>query len=116
MFESGERSKSREFDLQNSTRYVLTRMNTHGMTVFRGPCLKLYNGYISVDQLGQVVVGNNISKFTRLASGKSYMVIIGPNSHDDLTKCEIKSRWSRFNHCSKLLCLASLLEDIYGHY
>ena len=43
-------------------------------------------------------------KFTRLASGKSlYMIIIGPNSHEDLTKCAIKSGWIRFNHCSKSL-------------
>ena len=42
-------------------------------------------------------------KFTRLASGKSlYMVIIGPNSHED-EKCAIKTGWISFNHYSKSL-------------
>ena len=40
----------------------------------------------------------------RLAFGKSlYMVIIGPKSPEDVTKCEMKSGWSRYNHCSKSL-------------
>ena len=45
-------------------------------------------------------------KFTHLTSGKSSglpMDIISHNSHEDSTKCAIKSGWSRFNHCSKSL-------------
>ena len=41
-------------------------------------------------------------KITRLAYRKSYLVIIC-NSHDQLTKSEIMSSWSQFEHCSKSL-------------
>ena len=41
-------------------------------------------------KLGQVQVGSNIAKITHLAHRKSYMVIIGPNSHEKLTKSEIR--------------------------
>ena len=37
---------------------------------------------------------------------RSYLAIIGPNSHEKLTKCEIRSSWSRFEHFSKSLVLA----------
>ena len=65
----------------------------------------IYNVYTLVDQMWIRLSwesAQTLLKFTRLASGKSlYMVIIGPNSH--LTKCAIKSGWSRFNHCSTSL-------------
>ena len=43
-------------------------------------------------KLGQVQVGSNIAqihtllRITHLANRKSYLVIIGPNSHEKLTK------------------------------
>ena len=42
-------------------------------------------------------------KITHMASRKSYLIIIGPNSHKTLTKSEIMSSWSQFKHCSKSL-------------
>ena len=50
-----------------------------------------------------------------MASGKSlYMIIIDPNSHEDLTKCEIKSGCSTFNHCSKSFATISLGSHIWS--
>ena len=40
-------------------------------------------------------------KITLLASRKSYLVIICPNSHEMLTKIKIISSWSRFKDCSE---------------
>ena len=40
---------------------------------------------------------------THLAHRKSYLVIICPNSHEKLTKSEINSNSSRFEHCSESL-------------
>ena len=40
---------------------------------------------------------------TRLAPRKSYLINICPNSHANVTKTEIKSSWSRFEHFSELL-------------
>ena len=45
-------------------------------------------------KLGQVQVGSNI---------KSYLVIICPNSHEKLTKSEIRSSSSRFEYCLESL-------------
>ena len=41
-------------------------------------------------------------RITRLVLRKSHLVIICPNAHEKLTKSEniIRSRWSRFEHCS----------------
>ena len=43
------------------------------------------------------------SKITRLASRKSYLLIIVPNWHEQLTKSVIRSNCSWFEHCSKSL-------------
>ena len=40
-------------------------------------------------------------KITHLASKKSNLVIIGPNSYAKFTKSEIRLNWSRFEHCSE---------------
>ena len=53
--------------------------------------------------LGQAGVGSNSAQNHSSSPRKSYLVIICPNSHEKLTKSEIKSSWSRFKHCSKLL-------------
>ena len=55
-------------------------------------------------KFSQVEVGSNI---THLASRKSYQVsfIICPNSYEKLTKSEIKSSWSWFEHCSYLVII-----------
>ena len=45
-------------------------------------------------------------RITRLVHRKSYLVIICPNSHEKLTKSEIMSSWSRFEHCSESLIWA----------
>ena len=37
----------------------------------------------------------------RESSRKSYLINILPNSHENLTKSEIRSSWSRFEHCPK---------------
>ena len=42
-------------------------------------------------------------QITHLASRKSYLVIMCPNSHEYLTKIKIRSHWSWFKHCSKSL-------------
>ena len=42
-------------------------------------------------KLGQVQVGSNIAQ--NLAHRKSYLVIICPNSHEKLTKSEIRSSY-----------------------
>ena len=46
----------------------------------------------------------------RLDSTKSYLVIIGPNSYEKLTKIEIRTSWNQFEHCS-----ASLVQPIESH-
>ena len=56
-------------------------------------------------KLGQVGVGLNIAQNHFLVRRKSYLLIIFPNSHEKLTKSEIMSIWSRFEHCSELLVL-----------
>ena len=40
-------------------------------------------------------------KITHLASRKSYLLLICPNSYKTFTKSEIRSSLSRFEHCSK---------------
>ena len=40
-------------------------------------------------------------KFTRLASRKSYLVIIGPKDHDIFTKGVTRSSWNRLEYCSE---------------
>ena len=55
-------------------------------------------------KLGQVEVGSNIAQNHSSSSYiKSYLVIICPNSYEKLTKSEIRSSWSQFEHCSKSL-------------
>ena len=49
-------------------------------------------------------------RITHLAHRKSYLVIICPNSHEKLTKSEIRSSSSRFEHCSE-----SLIQPIGSH-
>ena len=49
-------------------------------------------------------------KITHLASRKSYLVIICPNSYEKLTKIEFRSSWTLFEHCSK-----SLISPIGSH-
>ena len=52
-------------------------------------------------KLGQVEVGSNIAQNH---SYSPYEVISGhylPNSYEKLTKSEIRSSWSRFEHWSK---------------
>ena len=43
------------------------------------------------------------SQITNLASRKSYLVIILPNSYQKLTKSKLRSSWSQFKYCSELL-------------
>ena len=50
------------------------------------------------------------SKITNLASRKSYIVIILPNSYQKLTKSKTRSSWSRFKHC-----IESLVYPIGSH-
>ena len=50
--------------------------------------------------LGHVQVGSNIAQNH---SSSPQEVIICPNSHEKLTKIEIRSSSSRFKHCSELL-------------
>ena len=52
-------------------------------------------------KLIQVGISSSIAQITHLASGKSYLVIICHNSHTKLTNIEIRSSWSRFEHCSE---------------
>ena len=40
-------------------------------------------------------------KITHLANRKLYLIIIGPNSHENLTKSVIMSSWKQCEHCSK---------------
>ena len=55
-------------------------------------------------KLGQVVVCSNIvQNHSSSLHRESYLVTIYPNSHEKLTKSEIRSSWSRFEHCSKSL-------------
>ena len=42
-------------------------------------------------------------RITRLVHRKSYLIIILPNSHENFTKNEISSSWSRFEHYSESL-------------
>ena len=49
-------------------------------------------------------------RITRLAPSKSYLVIICPNSHEKLTKSEIRSNSSQFEDCSE-----SLIQPIGSH-
>ena len=49
-------------------------------------------------------------EITHLASWKSYLVIIFPNSHEKLTKIEIRSSWIQFEHSSD-----SLIYPIWSH-
>ena len=44
-----------------------------------------------------------LCQIAHLAHRKSYLVIICPNSHGKLTKSEIMSSSSRFEHCSEPL-------------
>ena len=46
---------------------------------------------------------NESWRITHLAHRKSYMVIICPNSHEKLTKSEIRSNSSRLENCSESL-------------
>ena len=52
-------------------------------------------------KLGQVQVGSTLLRITLLAHGKSYLIIICLNSHEKLTKREIRSSSSQFEHCSE---------------
>ena len=56
-------------------------------------------------KLGQVQVGSNIAQnhSYHLAHRRSYLVIICPNTHEKLTKNEIRSRSNRFEHFSESL-------------
>ena len=49
-------------------------------------------------------------RITRIAHRKSYLIIIWPNSHEKLTKREIRPSSSRFEHCSE-----SLIQPIGSH-
>ena len=46
-------------------------------------------------KLRQVQVGLNIAQNHSSSHSKSYLVIIGPNSHEKLTKSEIRSKVMR---------------------
>ena len=66
-----------------------------------------------VDQKLNYVKLESIStllRITQLAYRKSYLVIMCPNAHEQLTKSEIMSSWSRFEYCSK-----SLVQPIGSH-
>ena len=59
-------------------------------------------------ELGKMGKSRSIaSQITNLASRKTYLVIILPNSYQKLTKSKIRSSWSGFEHCSKSLNLSS---------
>ena len=48
-------------------------------------------------------LARTLLKIIHVAHMKSYLVIICPNSYENLTKSEIRSSWSRFKHCSESL-------------
>ena len=52
---------------------------------------------------GEIRSVRTLLRITHLAHRKSYLVIICPNSHETLTKSEIRSSSSRFEHCSESL-------------
>ena len=53
-------------------------------------------------KLRQVGVSSNIAQNSSSSPyGKSYLVIICPNSHEKLAKSEIRSSLSQFEHCSE---------------
>ena len=54
-------------------------------------------------KLGEVQIVRKLLRITRLADRKSYLVIICPNSHQKLTKSEIRSSSSRFELVLKRL-------------
>ena len=57
----------------------------------------------------------NIYEVTHMASRKSSLVNICPNSYEKLTKSVIKPNWNWFEHCSKSLS-SRPLEVMSGHY
>ena len=62
-------------------------------------------------KLGQVQVGSNIAQ--NLAHRKSFLVIIFPNSHEKLTKSEIKSIYyllPKYNFCPYLALLTYMAD------
>ena len=61
-------------------------------------------------KLVQVESVQTLFNITRIASRKSYLVIICPNAYAKLTKSEIRSSSSRFEHCSE-----SLIQPIGSH-
>ena len=57
-----------------------------------------YNWFLVTKKFSKSV--QTLLKITHLAS---YLIIICPNSHEQLTKIKIRSSWSRFEHCSESL-------------
>ena len=61
----------------------------------------------SCEKLTQIVIRSSLEsvrtllRITRLVHRKSYLVIIWPISYEKLTKSEIRSSSSRFEHCSQ---------------
>ena len=54
---------------------------------------------------------------TSLTHRKSYLIIIYPNSHERLTKSEIRSSWTRLEYCSEsLLVHVYRKSDLVIHY
>ena len=64
-------------------------------------CITFSNCKIN-KKLGQVGV-RTLLRITRPAYRELYLVIICPNAHAKFTKSEIRSGWSRFEHCSQPL-------------
>ena len=57
------------------------------------------------------VVSNITQNYLSWSLRNLYLVITGPNVHEMLTKCEIKSHCSRFEHWSKSLLPFNDTED-----
>ena len=67
-------------------------------------------------KLGQVEVSSNISQITRLAYRKSYLAIIGPDSHEYFTNYEINYSYYLLQSqivLAKGLCVNNLNIDFY---
>ena len=87
-------------------RKVLLYLNNRPVSMIAPPFII---GFLATENLPkvklvQVEISSNIAqKSLIIVSRKSYLVITCPNSYEKFTKSEIRSSWSRFEHCSKSL-------------
>ena len=69
-----------------------------------------------VDQNVKLESARTLLRITHLTIRKSYLIIICPNSQEKLTKSEIRSSWSQFEHCSESLVwsIESYIWSLFG--